>query len=117
MSFNPILLKPTIRYGGQVSNILKVAAQDTVLTVNKVDGGKTTFPVQSGMEIDIHVPGLHYNRTLSGFLYLGDKFSWRLVSAVLEGSSPVHARAVYWRLAKGRLSSIQSRYVFPTVTL
>ena len=75
MSFNPILPKPTIRYGGQVSNILKVAAQDTVLTVNKVDGGKTTFPVQSGMEIDIHVPGLHYNRTLSGFLYHGDKFS------------------------------------------
>ena len=117
MSFNPILPNPTICYGGQVPNILKIAAQDTVLTVNKLDGGKTTFPVLSGTEIDIHVPGLHYNRTQSGFLYHGDKFSWSLVSAVLEGPSPVHARAVPWRLAKGRVSSIQSRYVFPTVTV
>ena len=38
-------------------------------------------------------------------------------SAVLEGASQVYARAVPWRLAEGRLSSVQSRYVFPIVTL
>jgi hypothetical protein len=57
--------------GGQVPNIAKVAAQDTTLTVNNVDGGKTTFPIPSGMGVDIHVPGLHYNRTPSGFCIMG----------------------------------------------
>jgi hypothetical protein len=32
-------------------------------------------------------------------------------SAILEGASQVHARAVPWGLAQGRLYSIQSRYV------
>ena len=57
--------------GGQVPCIAKVAAQDTSLTVNNVDGGKTTFPIPSGMGVDIHVAGLHYNRTLSGFCIMG----------------------------------------------
>ena len=96
MSFDPILPKPTICYLGQAPIIPKLATQDTVLTVDNIDGGKTTFPVQAGMGVDIHVPGLHYNRTLSGFLYHGDKFSWRLVSAILEGPSPVHAGTVPW---------------------
>jgi hypothetical protein len=52
----------------QGSVIPKVATQDTILTVNNVDGGKTSFPVPPGMEIDIHVPGLHYNRTRNGFV-------------------------------------------------
>jgi hypothetical protein len=104
--------KPTIRNCDQATNIPKVAAQDTTLTVNNVDGGKTTFPVPSGTEIDLHVAGLHYNRSLSGFV------SWERVlikgrSAVLEGSSQVHARTVPWRLAQGRLSFLQSRYVLP----
>ena len=32
------------------------------MTVNNVDGGKTTFPVPLGAEIGLHVAGLHYNR-------------------------------------------------------
>ena len=63
--------KPTIRRGDQVANIPKVAAQDTTLTVNNVDGGKTTFPVASGTEIYIQVPSLHYNRKISGFISKG----------------------------------------------
>jgi hypothetical protein len=55
-------------YGDQVMNIPKITAQDTTLTVTNVDGGKTTFPVPSGTAVNIHVPGLHYNRTLSGFM-------------------------------------------------
>jgi hypothetical protein len=63
--------KPTISYGDQVVNIPKVAAKDTTLTVSNANGGKTTFPVPSGTEINIHVPGLHYNRTLSGMMSWG----------------------------------------------
>jgi len=62
-----------IRYGGQVINIPKVAAQDTTLTVSSGEDGRTTFPVPSGTCIDIHVPGLHYNRTPNTF-YHEDKF-------------------------------------------
>jgi hypothetical protein len=65
----------TIRYGDytdQVANIPKIAAEDTTLTVNNVDGGKTTFPVLSGTEIYLQVPSLHYNRKLVDFsLYHG----------------------------------------------
>ena len=55
---------PTMHYDDQVAGIPKVTAQDTTLTVNNVDGGKTTFPVPSGTQVELHVPGLHYNRTL-----------------------------------------------------
>ena len=66
--------KPTTL--GQVITIPKVAAQDTTLTVGNTDGGKTTFSVPSGTMVDIHVPGLHYNRTLSGFVSRGgDRYS------------------------------------------
>ena len=68
MPSNPIHPKLTIPYGGQAPNIPKIAMQDTTLTVNNVDGGKTTFSVPSGTGIDIHVAGLHYNRTLNGFV-------------------------------------------------
>ena len=54
--------------GDQAAIIPKVATQDTILAVNNVDGGKTSFPVPSGTQIDIHVFGLHYNRTLNGFV-------------------------------------------------
>jgi hypothetical protein len=54
--------KPTIQFRDQVMTIPKIAAQDTTLTVNNVNGGKTTFPVPSGTAIDLHVAGLHYNR-------------------------------------------------------
>jgi hypothetical protein len=85
--------KPTIRCGDQVTNVPKVATQDTILTVNNIDGGKTTFPVPSGMGIDIHVAAVHYNRTLSGFVSWGHVLMMSR-SAILEGTSQVHARAV-----------------------
>ena len=38
-------------------------------------------------------------------------------SAILEGASQVHAGEIPWRLAKGRVYSVQSRYVsFPHYT-
>jgi hypothetical protein len=55
-------------HGDQVTNVPKVATQDSILTVNNIDGGKTTFPVPSGTGVDIHVAALHYNRMLSGFM-------------------------------------------------
>jgi hypothetical protein len=54
--------------GDQAAVIPKVAAQDTTLAVDNVNGGKTSFPVPSGTQIVIHVHGLHYNRTLNGFV-------------------------------------------------
>jgi len=54
--------------GDQAAVIPKVAAQDTTLAVDNVNGGKTSFPVPSGTQIVIHVNGLHYNRTLNGFV-------------------------------------------------
>ncbi|KAH9998677.1 cytochrome P450 [Russula vinacea] len=51
----------TLRMFPPVTNVPKVAAQDTTLTVDNIDGGRTTFPVPSGMQIDIHVAALHYN--------------------------------------------------------
>jgi len=43
------------------------------LTVSNVNGGKTTFPVPSGTQVELHVPGLHYNRTLVA-LFHGGRF-------------------------------------------
>ena len=87
--------KPTIRYDDQVVDIPKTAAQDTTLTVSNVDGGKTTFPVPSGTDIDIHVAALHYNRTLSDSILRGQVFM-KYCSAVLEGALQVYARAIPW---------------------
>ncbi|KAH9998690.1 hypothetical protein BJV77DRAFT_1147870 [Russula vinacea] len=56
----------TLRLFPPAMTIPKVSAKDTTLTVNNVDGGKTTFPVPSGTGIDIHVPGLHYNLPQGG---------------------------------------------------
>ncbi len=98
--------------GGQVPLIPKVAAEDAILTVSNVEGGMTTFPVSSGTEIDIHVPGLHYNRTLCGTAPWGQVLM-SSHSALLGATSQIHARAIPWRLAKGRVSSIQSRYILP----
>jgi hypothetical protein len=100
----------------QVSLIPKIAAEDTTLTVGNVDGGMTTFPVPSGMQIDIHVAGLHYNRMLGVFVSWGQALRKRC-SAVLGATSQIHARTIPWRLAKGCVSSIQSRYISPVATL
>ncbi|KAI0298659.1 cytochrome P450 [Multifurca ochricompacta] len=51
----------TLRMFPPAPSIPKEVAEDTTLTVTNADGGKTTFPVPSGTEINLHVPGLHYN--------------------------------------------------------
>ena len=61
-------LKLTSHHDYKVVNVPKMAAEDTTLTVSNTDGGKTTFPVAAGTEVNLHVPGLHYNRTLSYFI-------------------------------------------------
>ena len=96
----------------QVTNIPKVTAQDTTLTVNNDNGGKTTFPVPSGTQVDLHVPGLHYNRTLVTVSW--GQVLMRFNSTILERATQVHARAVPWRLAEGRIYAIQSRYICPS---
>ena len=106
--------KRSIPYGDQVTIIPKVAAQDTTLTVSNADGGMTTFPVPSGTEIDLHVPGLHHNRTLDGFVSCGHVLI-EFHSTVLERATQIHARAVPWQLAEGRIYSIQSRYMLPII--
>jgi hypothetical protein len=88
--------KPTISYDDQVTLIPKVAAEDTTLTVCNAVGGKTTFPIVSGTEIELDVVGLHYNRMLSMRCLLGGQFLIGYHSAVLEGSSQIYARAVPW---------------------
>jgi hypothetical protein len=101
---------PTIRYDDQVTGIPKVVAQDTTLTVSNVNGGKTTFPVPSGTQVDLHVPGLHYNRTLVALCH-GGHVLMKFDSTILEGATQVHARTLPWRLAEGCIHSIQSRYI------
>ncbi|KAI9438703.1 cytochrome P450 [Lactarius indigo] len=54
-------LYETLRMFPPVTTIPKYAAEDTSLTVNNADGGKTTFPVPSGTDVQFHVPALHYN--------------------------------------------------------
>jgi hypothetical protein len=103
---------PTIRYDGQVTGIPKVAAQDTTLTVSNANGGKTTFPVPSGTQVDLHAPGLHYNRTLVA-LCDGGQDLMKFHSTILERATQVHAGAVPWGLAEGCVHSIQSRYILP----
>jgi hypothetical protein len=65
----------------------KVAAEDTTLTVSNAVGGRTTFPVASGTEIELNVAGLHYNRALGVRCLSGGQFLIESRSAVLEGSS------------------------------
>jgi len=79
--------KPTIPYGDQITLTPKIAAEDTTLTVSNADGGRTTFSVPSGTEIELHVTGLHYNCTLSVRCIHGVQLLIMSCSAVLEGSS------------------------------
>jgi cytochrome P450 len=55
------VLNETLRMFPPAPTIHKRTTEDTSLTVDNADGGKTTFPVPSGTEIEFHVPGLHYN--------------------------------------------------------
>jgi len=86
---------PTIHYDGQVAAIPKVAAQDTTLTVSNTNGGKTTFPVPSGTQVELHVAGLHYNRTLVALCNRGQVLM-KFHSTVLERATQVHARPLPW---------------------
>jgi hypothetical protein len=99
---------PTIHYDDQVTGIPKIATQDTTLTVSNVNGGKVTFPVLSGTEIELHVPGLHYNRMLVA-LCRGEQVLIQLHSTILERATQVHARTLPWGLAEGCIHAIQSR--------
>ena len=50
------------------------------MTVSNADGGKTIFPVLSGTQVNLHVPGLHHNRKLSRYFIPGSCLSWILVA-------------------------------------
>ena len=91
--FNDPTVTSTTPLGHKAPYIPKIAAEDTTLTVSNADGGKTTFPVLSGTEIRLHVPGLHYNRELSDIVSRGQVLI-KSLSAVLEGPSQVYAREV-----------------------
>ncbi|KAI0261701.1 cytochrome P450 [Russula aff. rugulosa BPL654] len=65
----------TLRLFPPVAGISKVTVQDTTLTVSNVNGGKTTFPVPSGMQVNLHIAGLHYNRTLVDLCHGGQSGS------------------------------------------
>ena len=62
MSDSPDL---TIAIYSQVPAVPKHAAEDTSLTVDNADGGKTTFPIPSGTVVELHLTALHYNRMSS----------------------------------------------------
>lgn len=55
------VLYETLRLFPPGPAIPKIAAEDTTLTVSNVDGRKTTFPIPSGTEVELHVAGLHHN--------------------------------------------------------
>jgi hypothetical protein len=86
---------PTVRYDDQVTGIPKVAAEDTSLTVSNVNGEKTTFPVPSGTHVELHAPGLHYNRTLVALCH-GGQVLIQFHSTILEGTTQVYARTLPW---------------------
>ena len=46
----------------QVVAIPKESAEDTTLTASNIHGHKITIPISKGTDININVPGLHYNR-------------------------------------------------------
>ncbi|KAI9438704.1 cytochrome P450 [Lactarius indigo] len=52
-------LYETLRMFPAAPAVPKYAAEDTSLTVDNADGGKTTFPIPSGTEVQLHLPALH----------------------------------------------------------
>ena len=68
--FPPVRLPSSIRTCTslrlhKVHAVPKTTAEDTALTTQDADGNKVVVPVPQGTGIVLHVPGLHYNRTLS----------------------------------------------------
>jgi len=51
----------TLRLIPPVTNIPKVAAQDTSLTIHNAQGEKVAMPVQAGVQIALNIAGLHHN--------------------------------------------------------
>src|ERR1700761_207727 len=92
----------------QAPSIPKIAAEDTSLTVNNADGGKTTFPVPAGTHVHFHFPALHYNCT-SGIFPSQDWSSLKSHSEVLEGPLHISSGKVPRGLAKGRVFAVQLR--------
>jgi hypothetical protein len=92
----------------QAPSVPKIAAEDTSLTVNNAEGGKTTFPVPAGTHVHFHFPALHYNCT-SGVFPSQDWSLLKSHSEVLEGPLHISARKVPRRLAKGRVLAVQLR--------
>jgi hypothetical protein len=45
-----------------VHTIPKMSAEDTSIVVGNSDGATTSIPCPTGTYINIHTPGLHYNR-------------------------------------------------------
>jgi hypothetical protein len=97
--------EPTMAMQSQSPAVPKIAAEDTSLTVNNADGGKTTFPVPAGTHIHFHVLGLHYNCT-SGVFPSQDWSLLKSHSEVLEGSLQISAGEVPRGLAKGRVLAV-----------
>ncbi|KAI9508564.1 cytochrome P450 [Russula earlei] len=60
-TYSLAVLYETLRLFPPIVSIPKIAAGDTILTVNNIDGGKTTVPVPSGTDIELNVSALHYN--------------------------------------------------------
>ena len=73
--------------------------------MNNADGGKTTFPVPAGTEIEFHVPGLHYNRA-SSFFPSQRPILTESRSEVLGGPPYIPTREIPQGLAKGRVHDI-----------
>jgi hypothetical protein len=100
--------EPTMAMQSQLPSVPKMAAEDTSLTVNNADGGKTAFPVPAGTHVHFHLLALHYNCTSGVFPFQG----WSLLksrSEVLEGPPQISAGEVPRGLAKGRVFSVQLR--------
>jgi hypothetical protein len=49
----------------QATSFLKVAAEDTSLVTSNIRGEKCTVPIPEGVNIAVHIPGLHYNRKVA----------------------------------------------------
>jgi len=60
-TYSLAVLYETLRLFPPAPLIPKIAAEDMTLTVRNAKGRKTTFPVLSGTQVDLHVAGLHHN--------------------------------------------------------
>lgn len=53
----------------QVPSIPKISAEDTTLTTTNQAGEKVVVPIPAGAGLNLHVMGMHYNRTSKSFLF------------------------------------------------